>query len=61
MKVYYSFRFEGEQNGELIPKYRKNGEKEGKDEDYEELEQDKMTSIMLPKNLRKKSSNSYRI
>ena len=54
MQVYYSFRFEGEQNGELIPKYRKNGEKEGKDEDYEELDQDKMTSIMLSKNLRKK-------
>ena len=61
MQGYYSFRFEGEQNGELIQKYRNNGEKEGKDEDYEELEQDKMTSIMLPKNLRKKSSNSYRI
>ena len=51
MQVYYSFRFEGEQNGELIPKYRKNGEKEGKDE---ELEQDKMTSIMLHENIRKK-------
>ena len=53
MQGYYSFRFEGERNGELIQKYRNNGEKEGKDEDYEELDQNKMTSIMLPKNLKK--------
>ena len=53
MQGYYSFRFEGERNGELIQKYRNNGEKEGKDEDYEELDKDKMTSIMLPKNLKK--------
>ena len=54
MQGYYSFRFEGERNGELIPKYRNNDEEEGKDENYEELDQDKMTSIMLSKNLRKK-------
>ena len=51
---YYLFRFEGEQNGELLPKF-KNSEKEKiKDEDYEELNQENDTSINLSKNLRKR-------
>ena len=51
---YYSFRFEGEQNGELIPKF-KNWENEGvKNVDYEELDQEKQASINLAKNLRKR-------
>ena len=54
MQGYYSFRFEGEQNGELIQKYRNNDEEEGKDENYEELDLDNTSSIILSKNLRKK-------
>ena len=47
---YYSFRFEGEQKGELMPKFNDNETKE----DYQELEQEKQASINLAKNLRKK-------
>ena len=54
MQGYYSFRFEGEQNGELIPKYRNNEDEKEKDENYEELDKEKMSSIILSKNLRKK-------
>jgi hypothetical protein len=51
---YYSFRFEGEQNGELIPKYNDVETKNSKQEDYEELDKDKLTTLILSKNLRKK-------
>ena len=51
---YYSFRFEGEQNGELIPKFKNWENEEVKNEDYEELDQEKQTSINLAKNLRKR-------
>jgi len=54
MQGYYSFRFEGEQNGELMPKYRNDDDEKGKDENYEELDKEKMSSIILSKNLRKK-------
>ena len=50
---YYSFRFEGEQNGELIPKF-KTDEKQNAKEDYEELDKEKQASLTLCKNLRKK-------
>ena len=52
---YYSFRFEGEQNGELIPKYDNNETEEKEQvEDYEELDKEKQENIILAKNLRKK-------
>ena len=51
---YYSFRFEGEQKGELIPKYKSSDNEKRKNENYEELDLDNMSSIMLSKNLRKK-------
>ena len=51
---YYSFRFEGEQKGELIPKYKSSDNEKGKNENYEELDLDNMSSIILSKNLRKK-------
>ena len=54
MQGYYSLRFEGEQNGELMPKYRNDDDEKGKDENYEELDKEKMSSIILSKNLRKK-------
>ena len=54
MQSYYSFRFEGEQKGELMPKYKNSDDKEEKDQNYEELDKDNMTSIILPKNLRQK-------
>ena len=49
---YYSFRLEGEQNGELKPKF----ENEETKKDYEELDIDKenQASIISSKNLRKK-------
>ena len=52
---YYSFRFEGEQNGELNPKYINNEtEEEQQLEDYEDLDNEKQENIYLAKNLRKK-------
>ena len=52
---YYSFRFEGEQNGELVPQYKNNGiEEKEEDKDYEELDEEKQKNIILAKNLRKK-------
>ena len=51
---YYSFRFEGEQNGELIPKFKSCQLEETKGVDYEELDQEKQISLNLAKNLRKK-------
>ncbi len=54
---YYSFRFEGEQNGELSPKFKdsKSEESEEKDDQkYEEFSEEKLDKIMLAKNLRKK-------
>ena len=54
MQGYYSFRFEGEQKGELIPKYKNNDDEEEKEQIYEELDKEKMISIILSKNLRKK-------
>ena len=51
---YYSFRFEGEQKGELIPKYKSSDEEKVKNENYEELDLNNMSSIILSKNLRKK-------
>ena len=54
---YYSFRFEGEQNGELSPKFKdsKSEKTEEKDDQkYEEFSEEKLDKIMLAKNLRKK-------
>ena len=50
---YYSFRFEGEQNGELMPKF-KNEKEEANEVDYEEIDQDKQASLYLAKNIRKR-------
>ena len=50
----YSFRFEGEQNGELSPKYKESKSDEKEKQKYEELNQEKLDKILLSKNLRKK-------
>jgi len=51
---YYSFRFEGEQNGELSPKYKDSEQEEKEEQKYEELSKEKLNKIMFSKNLRKK-------
>ena len=51
---YYSFRFEGEQNGELSPKYKDSEQEEKVEEKYEELSKEKLNKILLSKNLRKR-------
>ena len=51
---YYSFRFEGEQNGELAPKYNVSEQEEKEEQKYEELSEEKIGKIILSKNLRKK-------
>lgn len=54
---YYSFRFQGEQNGELAPKLENEEVVEGKkDKVYKELDNEKKSSLILCKNLRKKHS-----
>ena len=50
----YSFRFEGEQNGELSPKYKESESDEKEKQKYEELSQEKLDKILLSKNLRKR-------
>jgi hypothetical protein len=51
---YYSFRFEGEQNGELSPKYKDSESVVKEKQKYEELSQEKLNKILLSKNLRKR-------
>ena len=51
---YYSFRFEGEQNGELSPKYNDSEQEEKEEQKYEELSEEKIGKIILSKNLRKR-------
>ena len=51
---YYSFRFEGEQNGELAPKYEDSEKEKKEDQEYKELSEEKLSKIILSKNLRKK-------
>ena len=51
---YYSFRFEGEQNGELAPKYEDSEKEKKEDKEYKELSEEKLSKIILSKNLRKK-------
>ena len=51
---YYSFRFEGEQNGELAPKYEDSEKEKKEDQEYQELSEEKLSKIILSKNLRKK-------
>ena len=51
---YYSFRFEGEQNGELSPKYNDSEQEEKEEKKYEELSEEKIGKIILSKNLRKR-------
>ena len=53
-KGYYSFIFEGEQNGELSPKYKDSEQEEKVEEKYEELSKEKLNKILLSKNLRKR-------
>ena len=48
---YYSFRFEGEINGELSPKYE---DSENEQKEYEELSKENLGKIVFSKNLRKK-------
>ena len=48
---YFSFRFEGQVNGELSPKYEDSEKEEIK---YEELSKEKLDKIVFAKNLRKK-------
>ena len=52
IQEYYSFRFEGEINGELSPKY--DDYEKLKDEKYQELSKEKLDKIVFSKNLRKK-------
>ena len=48
---YYSFRFEGEINGELSPKYEESKKQE---KEYEEMSKENLDKIVFSKNLRKK-------
>jgi hypothetical protein len=54
IQEYYSFRFEGEQNGELSPKYKDPESVVKEKQKYEELSQEKLNKILLSKNLRKR-------
>ena len=51
---YYTFRFEGEQNGELSPNYIDSEQEEKVDQKYEELSKEQLDKILLSKNLRKR-------
>ena len=51
---YYSFRFEGEQSGELSPKYKDSEIEDKEEQKYEEISEEKLGKIMLSKNLRKR-------
>ena len=51
---YYSFRFEGEQNGELSPNYIDSEQEEKVEQKYKEISKEKLDKILLSKNLRKR-------
>lgn len=51
---YFSFRFEGEINGELSPKYKDSENEKKQEKVYEELSKEKLDKIVFYKNLRKK-------
>ena len=51
---YFSFRFEGEINGELSPKFKDDENEQKEEKVYEELSKEKLDKIEHYKNLRKK-------
>ena len=51
---YFSFRFEGEINGELSPKYEDSENEQKEEKQYEELNEEKLDQMTFSKNLRRK-------